>query len=166
MSMQAGDDLILKRMKRRHLRADALALVEQLKARRPEIAIGADLIAGFPTESAEHHAANLSVIRDLGVVHGHVFPYSAREGTPAARMPQVDRSVVKERARRLREKGEAALRTHLDREVGASRRVLAESEGLARTEQFTAVRLAAPVAPGTLMDVTLTAHDGRYLLAA
>jgi threonylcarbamoyladenosine tRNA methylthiotransferase MtaB len=166
LSLQAGDDLILKRMKRRHSRADAIAFCETVRTLRPDVAFGADIIAGFPTESEEMFARSLELVDDCGLTQLHVFPFSPRPGTPAARMPQVDRSVVKERARRLREKGEAALRTHLDREVGASRRVLTEAEGLARTEQFTAVRLAAPVASGTLMDVTLTAHDGRYLLAA
>jgi threonylcarbamoyladenosine tRNA methylthiotransferase MtaB len=166
LSLQAGDDLILKRMKRRHSRADAIAFCETVRTLRPDVAFGADIIAGFPTETEAMFASSLDLVDACGLTQLHVFPFSPRPGTPAARMPQVDRSVVKERARRLREKGEAALRTHLDREVGASRRVLAESEGLARTEQFTAVRLAAPVAPGTLMDVTLNGHDGRYLLAA
>jgi threonylcarbamoyladenosine tRNA methylthiotransferase MtaB len=166
LSLQAGDDLVLKRMKRRHSRADAIAFCETVRTLRPDVAFGADIIAGFPTETEAMFARSLDLVDACGLTQLHVFPFSPRPGTPAARMPQVDRSVVKERARRLREKGEAALRTHLDLEVGASRRVLTESEGLARTEQFTAVRMAALVAPGTLMDVTLTAHDGRYLLAA
>ena len=102
LSLQHGHDLILKRMKRRHSRADAVELVARIKAARPDIAIGADLIAGFPTETHEHHAANLSIIDELDIVHGHIFPYSPRPGTPAARMPQIARAVIKRRAAALR----------------------------------------------------------------
>lgn len=166
LSLQAGDDLILKRMKRRHSRADAVAFCEMVRTLRPDAAFGADIIAGFPTETEAMFARSLDLVDACGLTQLHVFPFSPRPGTPAARMPQLARPVIKERARRLREKGEAALRTHLDREVGASRRVLTESEGLARTEQFIAVRVAATAVPGILMDVTMTGHDGRQLLAA
>jgi threonylcarbamoyladenosine tRNA methylthiotransferase MtaB len=166
LSLQAGDDLVLKRMKRRHSRADAIAFCEQVRRLRPDVIFGADIIAGFPTESDDMFSRSLDLIDDCGLTQLHVFPFSPRPGTPAARMPQVDRSIVKDRARRLREKGEAALRRHLDREVGARRRVLAEARGLARTEQFTPVRLSAPITPGAILDVTLTGHDGRQLLAA
>ena len=166
LSLQAGDDLILKRMKRRHSRGDAVAFCDQVRRLRPDVVFGADIIAGFPTESDEMFARSLDLVDECGLTQLHVFPFSPRPGTPAARMPQIDRSIVKDRARRLREKGGAALRRHLDLEVGARRRVLAESGGLARTEQFMPVRLSARVTPGVILDVTLTGHDGRQLLAA
>ena len=112
------------------------------------MAFGADIIAGFPTETEDMFTRSLDLVDECGLTQLHVFPFSPRPGTPAARMPQLDRAIVKERARRLREKGEAALRRHLDREMGARRRVLTERGGIGRTEQFTAVRLAAPVEPG------------------
>ena len=145
LSLQAGDDLILKRMKRRHSRADAIAFCDQVRRLRPDIVFGADIIAGFPTETDDMFARSLDLIDDCGLTQLHVFPFSPRPGTPAARMPQLDRALVKERARRLREKGEAALRGHLNREIGARRRVLTESNALGRTEQFTPVRLAAAI---------------------
>jgi threonylcarbamoyladenosine tRNA methylthiotransferase MtaB len=166
LSLQAGDDLILKRMKRRHSRADAIAFCEQVRRLRPDVVFGADIIAGFPTESDDMFSRSLDLVDECGLTQLHVFPFSPRPGTPAARMPQIDRSIVKDRARRLREKGEAALRRHLDLEIGARRRVLAEARGLARTEQFMPVRLSAPITPGVILDVTLTGHDGRQLLAA
>src|SRR5262249_39635600 len=129
LSLQAGDDLILKRMKRRHSRCDAIAFCRQVRRLRPDIVFGADIIGGFPTESEDMFNRSLEMIDECGLTQLHVFPFSPRPGTPAARMPQVDRTVIKERARRLREKGEAALRQQLDREVGGTRRVLAESRG-------------------------------------
>ena len=161
LSLQAGDDLILKRMKRRHARADAIAFCDQVRRLRPDVAFGADIIAGFPTETEDMFSRSLDLVDECGLTTLHVFPFSARPGTPAARMPQVDRAVAKERARRLREKGEAALRNHLTNEIGATRRVLAESPALARTEQFTPVRLAAPAVPGEILDLTIADHDGR-----
>ena len=166
LSLQAGDDLILKRMKRRHSRADAIAFCEQVRRLRPDVVFGADIIAGFPTESDVMFSRSLDLVDECGLMQLHVFPFSPRPGTPAARMPQIDRSIVKDRARRLREKGEAALRQHLDLEIGARRSVLAEARGLARTEQFLPVRLSAPIQPGVILDVTMTGHDGRLLLAA
>jgi threonylcarbamoyladenosine tRNA methylthiotransferase MtaB len=165
LSLQAGDDLILKRMKRRHARADAVAFCERVRRLRPDVAFGADLIAGFPTETETMFARSLDLIDDCGLAHLHVFPFSPRPGTPAARMPQVSRAVVKERARRLREKGAAALAQRLAGEIGAQRQVLVETGGVGRTGQFIAVRLAADAAPGTLLDVTIAGHDGRQLLA-
>jgi threonylcarbamoyladenosine tRNA methylthiotransferase MtaB len=141
LSLQAGDDLILKRMKRRHSRAAAVALCERLRRLRPGMVFGADIIAGFPTETEEMFSRSLDLIGDCGLTHLHVFPYSPRPGTPAARMPQVAREVAKERARRLREAGEAALRRHLDGEVGARRRVLTETGDSGRSEHFTPVRV-------------------------
>ncbi len=165
LSLQAGDDLILKRMKRRHLRADAIAFCQELRRLRPDIVFGGDIIAGFPTETEDMFARSLDLVDECGLTHLHVFPFSPRPGTPAARMPALPRAVVKERAQRLRQKGEAALRAHLDREVGGRRRVLAESESTGRTEQFTRVQLARPATPGDILDVVIAGHDGRQLRA-
>jgi threonylcarbamoyladenosine tRNA methylthiotransferase MtaB len=166
LSLQSGDDLILKRMKRRHARRDAISFCEQVRRLRPNVVFGADIIVGFPTETEAMFARSLDLVDECGLTQLHVFPFSPRPGTPAARMPQVDRAVVKERARRLREKGEAALRRYLDREVGVRRSVLVESHALGRTEQFVPVRLATPVEPGAILDLAIKAHDGRHLLAA
>jgi threonylcarbamoyladenosine tRNA methylthiotransferase MtaB len=166
LSLQAGDDLILKRMKRRHRRADAIRFCEEARRLRPDVAFGADIIAGFPTETEAMFARSLDLVDECGLTQLHVFPFSARPGTPAARMPQLDRTVVKQRARRLREAGELALRRHLEAQVGRERRVLAESRALGRTEEFMPVRLSAPATPGGLIDVRVTGHDGRHLLAA
>ena len=166
LSLQAGDDLVLKRMKRRHLRADSIAFCADIRRQRPETVFGADLIAGFPTESEPMFERTLAIVDECGLTHLHVFPFSARPGTPAARMPPVAREAVKERARRLREKGEAALVRHLSGELGARRRVLAETDTLGRTEGFAPVRFAGPVQPGGIHEVTIAGHDGRELLAA
>jgi threonylcarbamoyladenosine tRNA methylthiotransferase MtaB len=165
LSLQSGDDLILKRMKRRHARRDAISFCDQARRLRPDVVFGADIIAGFPTETEAMFARSLDLIDECGLTQLHVFPFSPRPGTPAARMPQINRAVVKERARRLRDKGETALNGYLDREVGARRRVLVESHALGRTEQFMPVRLAAPVQPGVILDLAIKAHDGRHLLA-
>jgi threonylcarbamoyladenosine tRNA methylthiotransferase MtaB len=166
LSLQAGDDLILKRMKRRHLRADAVRFCDEVRRLRPDVVFGADLIAGFPTETEEMFARSLDIVGECGLTHLHVFPFSPRPGTPAARMPQVAREVVKERARRLRQKGEVVLVKHLGSEVGARRQVLTETDALGRTEGFTLVRFARPVRPGDILSVTVAGHDGRELLAA
>jgi threonylcarbamoyladenosine tRNA methylthiotransferase MtaB len=167
LSLQAGDDLVLKRMKRRHLRADAVAFCEAVRWLRPDVVFGADLIAGFPTESETMFRRSLDLVDDCGLTYLHVFPYSPRPGTPAARMPQVARAVVKERAGRLREAGAAALRRHLDREIGRRRSMLVELDGLTgHTEQFTPVRLRARAEPGAILPVTIAGHDGRALAAA
>ncbi len=166
LSLQHGDDLILKRMKRRHSRADAITFAAQVRRLRPDIVFGADLIAGFPTETDDAHQRSRELVVECSLTHLHVFPYSERAGTPAARMPQVPHPVRKERARLLRQDGEAALRRHLDGEVSARREVLTESGGVGRTEQFTPVRLAAHTEPGHILDVTIAGHDGRHLLAA
>jgi threonylcarbamoyladenosine tRNA methylthiotransferase MtaB len=166
LSLQAGDDLILKRMKRRHSRAQAVAFCQNIRRLRPDAIFSADIIAGFPTETEDMFARSLDLVDDCDLTQLHVFPFSPRPGTPAARMPQLDRAIVKARARRLRDKGNAALRGHLEREVGAQRRVLTERGGIGRTEQFTPVRLTTPVEPGLLLDVTIAGHDGRQLLAA
>jgi threonylcarbamoyladenosine tRNA methylthiotransferase MtaB len=166
LSLQAGDDLVLKRMKRRHTRRDAIAFCDTVRRLRPDMVFGADIIAGFPTETEEMFTRSLDLVDDCGLTQLHVFPFSPRPGTPAARMPLVDRAIVKERAQHLREKGEAALRAHLAAQVGTRRLVLTERGGIGRTEQFTAVRLNAPVEPGTFLDLTMAGHDGRQLLAA
>jgi threonylcarbamoyladenosine tRNA methylthiotransferase MtaB len=166
LSLQAGDDLILKRMKRRHSRGDAIAFCDEMRRLRPDVVFGADIIAGFPTESEDMFTRSLDLVDECGLTQLHVFPFSPRPGTPAARMPQLDRGVIKERAQRLREKGEAALRAHLAAQVGSQRLVLTERGGVGRTEQFTAVRLASAIAPGTFIDLTMAGHDGRQLLAA
>jgi threonylcarbamoyladenosine tRNA methylthiotransferase MtaB len=166
LSLQAGDDLILKRMKRRHSRADATAFCNRVRKLRHGVVFGADIIAGFPTETEEMFKRSLDLVDECRLTQLHVFPFSPRPGTPAARMPQLDRAIVKERARRLREKGEAALVAYLDKQVGARRQVLTERGGIGRTEQFTAVKLAAPAEPGAILDLTMVGHDGRRLLAA
>ena len=166
LSLQAGDDLILKRMKRRHLRADAIAFCDQVRRLRPDVVFGGDIIAGFPTENEEMFTRSLDLVDECGLTHLHVFPFSSRPGTPAARMPQLPGDLIKQRARRLREKGEAALRRHLDSEVGRLKRVLTEAGGIGRTEQFTPVKLAGPAARGLMLDLTVAGHDGRQLIAA
>jgi len=165
LSLQAGDDLILKRMRRRHLRADAVAFCADARRLRPGIVFGADLIAGFPTEAEAHFRNSLALIDDCGLTFLHVFPFSARAGTPAAKMPQLGRGYAKERARRLREKGETALRRHLASEVGRRRKVLVERTS-GRTEHYAEVRLDRPAAPGSIQDVFIAGHDGRRLIAA
>ena len=166
LSLQAGDDMILKRMKRRHSRADAIAFCSTVRRLRPDVVFGGDIIAGFPTESEDMFVRSLDLVDQCGLTQLHVFPFSSRPGTPAARMPQVPGDVIRDRARRLREKGAQALRRHLDSEIGRSRLVLAERGGVGRTPQFTAVRLAAPVEPGVIVNAAIAGHDGRQLLAA
>ncbi len=166
LSLQAGDDMILKRMKRRHTRSQAIAFCDQVRRLRPDVVFGADIIAGFPTETEDMFARSLDLIEECGLTQLHVFPFSPRPGTPAARMPQLDRVVIKERAQRLRDKGDAALRRHLESQVGRQCQVLTERGGIGRTEQFTAVRLSAPLAPGAILGLTIAAHDGRQLIAA
>ncbi len=166
LSLQAGDDLILKRMKRRHLRADAIAFCRNMRQLRPDVAFGADIIAGFPTETEDMFARSLDLVAECELVHLHVFPFSPRPGTPAARMPQVDRAVVKDRAQQLRQRGDEALNAHLQAQVGSRQRVLTESPAAGHTEQFSKVRFAAPVAPGRIIEVAIGGQDGRELIAA
>lgn len=155
LSLQHGADLILKRMKRRHLRCDAVELVARLKVLRPEIAIGADLIAGFPTEDEGHHAANLSIIDELDIVHAHIFPFSARPGTPAARMPQLPREVVKARAADLRARAAARRAVWLDSLVGETLPVLAERDGTGYAPNYARVALPPASPPGEVIDITV-----------
>jgi threonylcarbamoyladenosine tRNA methylthiotransferase MtaB len=166
LSLQSGDDLILKRMRRRHTRADAIAFCETVRRLRPDTVFGADLIAGFPTEDEAMFQSSLALVEDCGLTHLHVFPFSPRPGTPAARMPQLPRQLVKERAARLRDRGTTALTQHLDGEIGATRRVLLESRDSGHTEHFTKVLLSAQVEPGRIVDLRIAGHDGRQLLAA
>jgi threonylcarbamoyladenosine tRNA methylthiotransferase MtaB len=166
LSLQSGDDLVLKRMKRRHLRADAIAFCRQVRRLRPDVVFGGDIIAGFPTETEDMFARSLDLVEECGLTHLHVFPFSPRPGTPAARMPQLAPDIVRDRARRLRENGEAAMCRHLDAQVGLTRKVLTEFNGIGRTEHFTPVRLAASVTPGMILDLTFAGHNGRQLLAA
>lgn len=156
LSLQHGHDLILKRMKRRHLRHDAVDLVSRLKALRPNIAIGADLIAGFPTESGEHHAANLSIIQELEIVHGHIFPYSPRPGTPAARMPQLEKSLIKQRAAELRTTVSKVRAAWLTSHVGKTLSVLAEKDGSGYAEDYARVALPDGTQPGSIVEITPT----------
>ena len=164
LSLQHGADLILKRMKRRHLRADAVDLVARLKALRPGIAIGADLIAGFPTETDAHHAENLSIIRELGIVHGHVFPYSPRPGTPAARMPQLPRDVVKHRAAELRAAVAATRAAWLEALLGQSFPVLAERDGTGYAPNYARFRLPSGTPPGEVVTITAQTIEEGLLL--
>ena len=164
LSLQSGDDMILKRMKRRHSRADSIRFCAEMRRIRPEIVFGADIIAGFPTETAEMFANSARIVEECGLTHLHVFPFSPREGTPASRMPQVKREIVKQRAQELRVAGEAAYRLHLDSLTGTSQQVLIEREGLGRTEGFTLTRIDAGK-PGEIVAVTITGHDGDRLIA-
>jgi threonylcarbamoyladenosine tRNA methylthiotransferase MtaB len=166
LSLQSGDDMILKRMKRRHGRDDAIRFCEDARRLRPDIAFGADIIAGFPTEDEVMFANSLRLIDECGLSYLHVFPFSARQGTPAARMPPVRPEVVKERARRLRARGAERLARHLDRKLGQPLKVLTERGGLARAEDFTPLRLVRDLPPGEFHTLAAARHDGQRLLAA
>ncbi|PDH65508.1 MAG: tRNA (N(6)-L-threonylcarbamoyladenosine(37)-C(2))-methylthiotransferase MtaB [Sphingomonadaceae bacterium MED-G03] len=166
LSLQAGDDLILKRMKRRHSRADAVDIVQRLKAARPGISIGADIIAGFPTEDAAMFAGSLALVADCDIVHGHIFPYSPRTGTPAARMPQVDRAVVKDRAARLRAACAAQRERWLQGLIGTTQSVLVERSGQSgHAENFAPVRFTGAQAPSTIVAATITGLEKGVLIA-
>jgi len=166
LSLQHGDDMILKRMKRRHLRDDAIAFCEEARKLRPGIVFGADIIAGFPTEDEAMFQNSLQLVDDCGLTFLHVFPYSARQGTPAARMPAVKGPAIKERAARLRAKGQDALTAHLEAQIGREHVVLTEGPRMARTEGFAEVAFGSDQAEGTLMRVRITGHDGARLQAA
>jgi threonylcarbamoyladenosine tRNA methylthiotransferase MtaB len=164
LSLQHGADLILKRMKRRHLRKDAVELVQRLHAARPDLAIGADLIAGFPTEDAAHHADNCSIVRELPVVHGHVFPYSSRPGTPAARMPQLDKATIRQRATDLRAVVAEVRARWLDSLVGRPLAVLTERDGTGYAENYARVALPQGTRPGTIVTLTPARVEEGLLL--
>ncbi len=166
LSLQHGADLILKRMKRRHLRDDAIRFTEEARRLRPEMTFGADIIAGFPTETEAHFEDSLRLVDDCALTWLHVFPYSPRPGTPAAKMPQVHGTAIKERAARLRAAGEAAVARHLSAQQGLSLTVLTESPRMGRTEQFAEVAFSSDQPEGALVSATITGSDGARLTAA
>ncbi|HUS53373.1 MAG TPA: tRNA (N(6)-L-threonylcarbamoyladenosine(37)-C(2))-methylthiotransferase MtaB [Thermohalobaculum sp.] len=165
LSLQAGDDMILKRMKRRHLRDDAVRFCEDIRARRPEMVFGADIIAGFPTETEAMFENSLKLIQDCGLTWLHVFPYSARTGTPAARMPQVLKAVRKERAGRLRAAGDARVAGYLAAQIGRWHNVLMERPLMGRTEGFAEVEFASEQPVGDIVAARITADNGTRLAA-
>ncbi|GLO72084.1 tRNA (N(6)-L-threonylcarbamoyladenosine(37)-C(2))-methylthiotransferase MtaB [Phaeobacter inhibens] len=166
LSLQHGDDLILKRMARRHLRDDAIRFCEEARKLRPEMTFGADIIAGFPTETDAHFENSLKLVSDCDLTWLHVFPYSKREGTPAARIPsQVNGPLIKERAARLRAAGDAQVQTHLTAAVGKAHQILMENPHMGRTEQFTEVTFAAPQIEGQIVTATATGITGTQLTA-
>ncbi|MCK1311841.1 MULTISPECIES: tRNA (N(6)-L-threonylcarbamoyladenosine(37)-C(2))-methylthiotransferase MtaB [unclassified Bradyrhizobium] len=162
LSLQSGDDMILKRMKRRHTRGDAIAFCDQVRRLRPDIALGADIIAGFPTETEEMFSRSLDLVEQCGLTFLHVFPYSPRPGTPAARMPQVAGGAIRERAKRLRSAGETALLQRLQAEIGATREVLIESDGQGRTEHYLPVAIAGERV-GSVVSLRIAGRDGARL---
>ena len=166
LSAQSGDNLILKRMKRRHCREDTIRFCERVRSLRPNVAFGADLIAGFPTETDAMFQHSLSLVDDAGLSFLHVFPFSARERTPAAKMPQLPRGVVKERARRLRSKGDLALAARLDALVGTQQQILVEKHGLGRTPCFAQVHLEGSALPGEVVRACIRSVDSQFLLAS
>jgi threonylcarbamoyladenosine tRNA methylthiotransferase MtaB len=165
LSLQSGADMILKRMKRRHVRADAVRFCEEVRRLRPDTVFGADLIAGFPTETEAMFDESARLVDDCGLTFLHVFPFSPRGGTPAARMPQLARHVVKDRAARLRVKADAALAGHLQSQVGRDVEVLMERERVGRTQGFAEVELRVPEPQGSLVRVRVTGSDGKRLWA-
>jgi len=165
LSLQAGDDLILKRMKRRHSRDDAIRFCAQARAARPGLVFGADLIAGFPTETEAQFGQTLALVEECGLTHLHVFPYSPRPDTPAARMPPVAPEAIRARAARLREAGDAARARHLAGQVGKTLTVLAERGGTGRAEDFSTVWLGEGTEPGTFISARIVGHDGTRLIA-
>ncbi len=164
LSLQHGDDLILKRMKRRHLRDDAIRFAEEACKLRPDMTFGADIIAGFPTETEAHFENSLKLVDECSLTWLHVFPYSPRKGTPAARMPQVDGRAIKDRAARLRAAGDVAVARHLQDQQGRSHSVLMEAEDMGRTEQFTEVRFSSPQPVGQIVTATITGRAGHQLV--
>lgn len=166
LSLQHGDDLILKRMKRRHLRDDAIRFAEVARKLRPEMTFGADIIAGFPTETEAHFENSLKLVTECDLTWLHVFPYSKREGTPAAKIPsQVNGNVIKDRAARLRAKGDAQVAKHLSQQLGRQHNVLMENPNMGRTEQFTEVSFATPQIEGALIQTRITGIQGTQLTA-
>ncbi|WP_299401863.1 tRNA (N(6)-L-threonylcarbamoyladenosine(37)-C(2))-methylthiotransferase MtaB [uncultured Roseobacter sp.] len=165
LSLQHGDDMILKRMKRRHLRQDAILFAQEARRLRPEMTFGADIIAGFPTETDAMFQNSLALVEACDLTWLHVFPYSARPGTPAARMPAVDGKAIKARAARLRQTGAAQVQRHLEKQVGHSHRILMESPTMGRTEQFCEVRFSTPQQEGSIVQAPITGHDQTRLLA-
>ena len=165
LSLQAGDDMILKRMKRRHLRDDAIRFSEEARRLRPEMVFGADIIAGFPTETEAMFANSLKLVEDCALTFLHVFPFSPRKGTPAARMPQLAGPVIRDRAARLRAAGDAALARHLASQRGRTHRILTETPRMGRTEQFTEVAFASDQPEGVILHAAILGHKGARLMA-
>jgi threonylcarbamoyladenosine tRNA methylthiotransferase MtaB len=163
LSLQHGDDMILKRMKRRHLRADAVRFADDVRRLRPDVSFGADIIAGFPTETEEMFANSASMAEEIGIAHLHVFPYSPRPETPAARMPQLDRGLIKERAARLRAVGNQLYHAHLSSMVGTVQHLLVERGEMAHTENFTLVATPGHE-PGTLVSAMINGHSDKHLI--
>jgi threonylcarbamoyladenosine tRNA methylthiotransferase MtaB len=163
LSLQSGDNMILKRMKRRHAREDSVAFCTELKARRPDMVFGADLIAGFPTETDTMFENSLKLVQDCGLTYLHVFPYSARPGTPAARMPMLERDVVKQRAALLRAEGEQCLEKFLAAQIGTPQSVLVETPHSGRTAQFALARFEQRMTPGALVNVNVVSATRQHL---
>ena len=165
LSLQHGDDLILKRMKRRHLRDDAIRFAQEAIRLRPDMTFGADIIAGFPTETEEHFQNSLRLVDDCQLTWLHVFPYSIRQGTPAARMPQVNGKLIKDRAARLRAKGDERVAAHLAQQIGRTHQILMENARMGRTEQFTEVMFDTDQAESEIVTATILGVDGQQLRA-
>ena len=165
LSLQAGDDMILKRMKRRHLRDDAIRFCEDARRLRPDMTFGADIIAGFPTETEAMFSNSLKLVEDCDLTWLHVFPYSPRPGTPAARMPQVNGRAIKSRAARLRAAGDRQVARHLADQPGKTHSILMESPKMGRTEQFTEVHFTAPHPEGQIVTARITGHSDGHLTA-
>ena len=166
LSLQHGDNLILKRMKRRHQREDAIAFCEEARRLRPNITFGADIIAGFPTETAEHFENSLALVKDCDLTWLHVFPYSPREGTPAARMPQVNGSEIKSRAAQLRALGKAQVEAHLNAQLGQTHHILMESPNMGRTEQFSETVFDTPQIEGKIVTAIISGRAQHQLTAS
>ncbi|MDE3117140.1 MAG: radical SAM protein, partial [Pseudomonadota bacterium] len=163
LSVQAGDDMILKRMKRRHSRRDTIAFCDEVRRLRPEAAFGADLIAGFPTETEAMHENSLGLVDEAGLTYLHVFPFSPRKGTPAALMPQLSRQTVKSRAAALRAKGECARAVFFAALVGSEQDVLVEENGIGRTQVFAPVNFSGTATPGSFIRARITGAAATYL---
>jgi threonylcarbamoyladenosine tRNA methylthiotransferase MtaB len=165
LSLQHGDNLILKRMKRRHLRDDAIRFAQEARRLRPDMTFGADIIAGFPTETEAHFENSLNLVAECDLTWLHVFPYSARQGTPAARMPAVNGAAIKDRARRLRAAGAKQVEHHLAAQIGRIHHILMESPGMGRTEQFTEVRFSTPQQEGQIVTARISGATDTHLIA-
>lgn len=165
LSLQSGSNMILKRMKRRHSREDAIMFCKKIKKLRPDIVFGADIITGFPTETEAMFQESLDIVDECGLTHLHVFPFSPREGTPAARMPQIERDLVKDRAKRLRDKGNMALLNHLEMQKGRRVRILIEKDNSGHCEDFTRVLVSESVPEGSIISASIFSHNGYELLA-
>jgi len=165
LSLQTGDDMILKRMKRRHLRADAIAFCAKAQSVRPDIVFGADIIAGFPTETDEMFENSLALVDECNLTHLHIFPFSPRPGTPAALMPQLDGTIIRDRAQRLRAKGAERLEQHLNAAIGSHSPILVETGHIGRTPHFAKTRFETEQQPGTLIEAEILSQNGDELFA-